>query len=147
MIAAISARQEALARFRTSRDERAADSVVEMQTATNSDPASYLRDALRKPEAGETQVQAMLVRIDCDAKGIVFTLKSGAGLLRLRTASFEDIDITTFAPDVAGEITCGVRKPENAVVVSYLASVDTRAQADGTIRSLEFVPADFKLKP
>ena len=78
---------------------------------------SYLRDALRKPESGERQVQGMLVRIDCDAKGIIFTLKSGSGLLRLKTASFEEIDITTFAPDVAGEITCGVRKPENAVVV------------------------------
>lgn len=147
MMASISARQEALARFRTSRDERAGDSVVQMQTAVNSDPASYLRDALRKPEEGETQVQAMLVRIDCDEKGILFTLKSGVGLLRLRTASFEEIDITTFAPDVAGEITCGVRKPENPVVVSYLASVDARAKTDGTIRSLEFVPADFKLKP
>lgn len=146
-MASISARKEALAQFRASRDERAGDSVVQMQTAVNSDPASYLRDALRKPEEGETQVQAMLVRIDCDEKGILFTLKSGVGLLRLRTASFEEIDITTFAPDVAGEITCGVRKPENPVVVSYLASVDARAKTDGTIRSLEFVPADFKLKP
>ncbi len=113
-----------------------------MQTdePTNTDPMSYLRDALRKPEAGEKQVQGMLVRIDCDAKGIIFTLKSGAGLLKLRTASFEEIDITTFAPDVAGEITCGVRKPENAVVVCYLPESDVRAKTEGTIRSLEFVP-------
>lgn len=89
----------------------------------------------------------MLVRIDCDAKGIIFTLKLGSGLLRLKTASFEQIDITTFAPEVAGEITCGSRKPENNVVVSYLPAADARAKTEGAIRSLEFVPGDFKLNP
>jgi tetratricopeptide (TPR) repeat protein len=149
LLASISSMEEALARFRAGREERAADIVVDTQTdvVTNTDPASYLRDALRKPEAGEKQVQGMLVRIDCDAKGIIFTLKSGNGLLRLKTASFEEIDITTFAPDVAGEITCGVRKPQNAVVVSYLPGSDVRAKTGGTIRSLEFVPSDFKLNP
>jgi tetratricopeptide (TPR) repeat protein len=149
MLASISSMQEAMSRFRAGREERAADVVVDTETdvPTNTDPTSYLRDALRKPEAGERQVQGMLVRIDCDAKGIIFTLKSGGGLLRLRTASFEEIDITTFAPDVAGEITCGVRKPENAVVVSYLPETDARARTGGTIRSLEFVPSDFKLNP
>jgi tetratricopeptide (TPR) repeat protein len=147
MLASLSSMQEALARFRAGNEERAADVVVEMHTAANTDPASYLRDALRKPAAGERQVEGVLVRIDCDGKGIIFTLKSGKGLLRLKTASFEEIDITTFAPDVAGEITCGVRKPENSVVVCYLPGSDMRAKTEGTIRSLEFVPSDFKLKP
>jgi tetratricopeptide (TPR) repeat protein len=147
MLASISWMQEAMERFRAGRDERAPDVVVDMQTDTDTDPTSHLRDALRKPESGERQVQGMLVRIDCDAKGITFTLKSSAGLLRLRTPRFEEIDITTFAPDVAGEITCGVRKPENNVVVSYLPGVDARAKTNGAIRSLEFVPGDFKLTP
>ena len=67
--------------------------------------------------------------------------------IRLKAASFEEMDITTFAPDVAGEITCGVRKPENNVVVGYLPGGDVRAKTEGTIRSLEFVPGDFKLNP
>lgn len=149
LLASISSMQEAMSRFRAGREEREAEIVVDTQTdvPTNTDPTSYLRDALRKPAAGERQVQGMLVRIDCDAKGIIFTLKSGGGLLRLKTASFEKINITTFAPDVAGEITCGLRKPENNVVVSYLLGGDARAKTDGTIRSLEFVPSDFKLNP
>lgn len=150
MLASVSSIRDAMARFRTGREERAADVVVDTQTAapTNTDPTSYLREALRKPEAGERQVQGMLVRIDCDAKGITFTLKSvGGGLLRLKAASFEEMDITTFAPDVAGEITCGVRKLENAVVVCYLPQSDVRAKTEGTIRSLEFVPHDFRLNP
>jgi tetratricopeptide (TPR) repeat protein len=149
LLASISSMQEAMARFRAGKEERAGDVVVDLQTneVTNTDPTSYLRDALRKPEAGERQVQGMLVRIDCDVKGIIFTVRSGDGLLRLKTARFEEMDITTFAPDVAGEITCGVRKPENAVVVSYLPGSDVRAKTGGTIRSLEFVPNDFKLNP
>jgi tetratricopeptide (TPR) repeat protein len=148
LLASLSSMQEAMERFRAGRDERVTD-VVDMRTdeTPNIDPTSDLRDALRKPEAGEKQVQGMLVRIDCDAKGIVFTLKSGSGLLRLKTASFEKIVITTFAPDVRGEITCGGRKPENPVVVNYLPGSDARAKTDGTIGSLEFVPSDFKLNP
>ena len=136
---------------------------------TPSDPSSYLQEVLRKPAAGETQLQATLVRIDCDKKAITFTIKTGDRLLRLRTDSFDHVEITTYSPDVAGDITCGPRKPENVVVVCFVPSTDTKtsdtrtktgdtpaiprsrvanpgAKPDGTIRSLEFVPKDFKLK-
>lgn len=111
------------------------------------DPSSDLREALRKPAAGETQIMATLVRIDCEAKGIVFVLQTSAGLLRLRTNSFEGLDITTYTTDVTGEITCGPRKHANAVVVSYSPNTDKRVKADGVLKSVDFVPADFKLKP
>ena len=136
---------------------------------TPSDPSSYLQEVLRKPAAGETQLQATLVRIDCDKKAITFTIKTDNRLLRLRTDSFDHVEITTYSPDVAGDITCGPRKPENMVVVCFVPSTDTKtsdtrtktgdtpanprsrvanpgAKPDGTIRSLEFVPKDFKLK-
>jgi tetratricopeptide (TPR) repeat protein len=149
LLAKISAIQEAIEQFRAAGESRAPEVVVEAQTAveTNIDPDSQLRDALRRPESGETQVQGMLVRIDCDAKGIVFTVKTDIGVLRLRTANFKEVDITTYASDVAGEITCGARKPENAVVVCYHPANNARTRTAGTIRSLEFVPNDFKLKP
>src|SRR6185436_19563477 len=99
------------------------------------DPSSYLREVLRVPGAGETQLQATLVKIECEAKGIVFVVQTANGLRRLRTAKFEDIEITTYDPKVAGEITCGARKPENVVVVCYLPN--------GVLKSIEFVPADF----
>jgi hypothetical protein len=102
------------------------------------DPSSYLREVLRVPKAGETQLQATLVKIECGAKGIVFVVRTATGLLRLRTESFNNIEITTYDPKVAGEITCGARKPESVVIVCYLPN--------GTLKSMEFVPADFKLK-
>lgn len=110
------------------------------------DPSSYLREVLRTPGAGETQLQAALVKIECDPKGIVFVVQTANGLLRLRTATFDDIEITTYDPKVAGEITCGDRKPENVVIVCYLPNTDKKVKADGVLKSIEFVPAEFKLK-
>lgn len=115
--------------------------------ATPTDPSSYLREALRKPAAGETQLQGTLLRLECDAKGILFVVQTDSGLLRLRTSGFEDLEITTYDANVKGEITCGERKPANVVVVSYTANSDKRVKADGVLKSIEFVPSDFKLKP
>jgi hypothetical protein len=100
---------------------------------------------LRKPKEGETQLQAKLVKIECEAKGIVFVVQTETGLLRLRTAKFDDIEITTFDPKVNGEITCGPWKAPATVVVCYLAGADKRLKIDGVLKSVELVPADFKL--
>ncbi len=158
LLASISTIQEQLARFRAPSNRPAGDSpdkpmprdltvtADETVELVSDDPSSHLRAALRKPAEGETQVDGTLVRIDCDRRGITFVVKVSDRLLRLVTKSFGDIDITTFSADVAGDITCGPRKPENAVVVCYVAQTNVRAKTDGTIRSLEFVPKDFKLK-
>ncbi|HSK65090.1 MAG TPA: tetratricopeptide repeat protein [Pyrinomonadaceae bacterium] len=111
------------------------------------DPSYYLREVLRTPTAGETQLQGKLLRLECDAKGIVFVVETEAGLLRLRTASFDDIELTTYDANVKGEITCGERKPVNVVIVCYLPNTDQKVKADGILKSIEFVPDDFKLKP
>ena len=55
------------------------------------------------------------------------------------------MDITAFTPDVAGEIRCGPRKPENPVVITYVPARDSR-KVDGEVAALEFVPKDFVLK-
>lgn len=110
------------------------------------DPSSYLREVLRTPATGETQLQGTLTRIDCDAKGIVFVVNVGNQILRLRTASFDDIEITTYNPDVKGDIACGIRKSEESVVICFVPQVDKRTNVNGVLKSIEFVPRDFKLK-
>ncbi len=116
------------------------------QPAPTNDPSYYLREVLREPAAGETQLQGTLQKIECDGKSIVFVVKTASGLLRLRTPSFDDIELTTYDTNIQGEISCGVRNPENAVVVCYTLNTDKRTKADGNLKSIEFVPADFKLK-
>lgn len=112
-----------------------------------SDPSSYLLEVLRKPGEGETQLQATLLRLECEAKGIVFVVQIANGLLRLRTVNFDEVEITTYDPKVSGEITCGERKPANSVVVDYVPNTDKKVKADGTLKSIEFIPSEFKLKP
>lgn len=125
--------------------------IVSTAPAKKVDPSSYLREVLRKPESGETQIQAMLVRTECDAKGMIFVVRTPTGELRLYAKSFDDIELTTYSPDVKGEIGCGPRKPENVVIVCYLPNsgpnADKRVKADGILKSIEFVPTDFKLTP
>lgn len=117
------------------------------QPAPPEDPSFYLREVLRPVQDGETQLQGMLVSIECDTKSaLVFVVRTENGLLKLRTASFDDIEITTYDPKVKGEITCGARSPENNVIVAYVANTDKKVKADGILKSIEFVPADFKLK-
>ena len=138
------------ARYEAFKEAAAKGSPVVVEQTTEpapSDPSSYLREVLRKPATGETQLQGALLRIECDAKGMVFVVQTANGLLRLKSASFDDIELTTYDSKVQGEISCGARKPENAVIVCYVPNTDKRVKADGTLKSIEFVPSDFKLKP
>jgi len=147
----ISTHEEGMARLEEARKQGAVPPVIvnshtdSEPTSRPQDPSSYLREVLRKPEAGETQLQAKLVKIECDVKGIVFVVQTATGLLRLRTAKFEDIAITTYDPKVNGDITCGPWKGPATVVVCYVPGADKRAKVDGILKSVEFVPAEFKL--
>ncbi len=120
------------------------------------DPSAQLREALRAPVKGEVRLQGTLVTIECNPKAglIVFVLKTPSGLLRLMTTSFNNVEMKTWDAAVSGEITCGNRKPEHSVVACYIpqtapASTDKRVktQTNGILKSIEFVPSDFKLKP
>jgi len=108
--------------------------------------SSALNDALRTPLAGETRARGVLTRIECSARGIVFVVRVGESLLRLSVKSFDEVHIMAFTPEAGGELTCGPRKTESPVVVTYRAAPDARAKTDGAITALEFVPANFQLK-
>lgn len=119
------------------------------------DPSAQLREALRAPAAGEIRMQGTLVRIECDPKTgrIAFVVRTASGLLRFTTASFNHVEMRTWDAAVSGEITCGERKPEHSVVVCYIPQTVTttdkrvKTQTHGVLKSIEFVPSDFKLKP
>ena len=60
---------------------------------------------------------------------------------------FEQIAIVAFTTDAGGEITCGPRRPENMVVITYVpAREKEKSKVDGETAALEFVPKDFVLK-
>ena len=111
------------------------------------DPAAALRESLRRPVTGETRTQGTLTRIDGDAKGITFIVNVGDRMLKLNTDTFLHANIMSFSEDAGNEITCGIRKTQNNVVVAYVPLTGPRAKVDGALKSVEFVPPDFKLKP
>jgi tetratricopeptide (TPR) repeat protein len=111
------------------------------------DPSTALREALRRPGAGETQVQGSLLSIDCEPTGLVFVVKTNDHILRLKADTFQQVKRTTFTVDVMGSITCGVRKPSNPVVICYVPMTDPQLKVSGALKSIEFVPSDFQLVP
>lgn len=113
---------------------------------TQDDMNSALLEALRKPLNGETRVQGMLTTIECNAKGITFVIRAGDRQLRFHSDNFERVDITAFTTDVTGNLTCGPRKPENWVILTY-AATKAGTRFDGEANSIEFVPQAFVLKP
>ncbi|MDT5271912.1 MAG: hypothetical protein QOH49_4098 [Acidobacteriota bacterium] len=107
--------------------------------------AQAINDALRKPQEGETRVRAVLMRIECGPKGLVFVLKAGERTLRLTAAGFGGLHLVNFSQEADSQLTCGPRKTETSSVVTYRASADARAKTDGSLVALEFVPATFQL--
>jgi tetratricopeptide (TPR) repeat protein len=101
---------------------------------------------LRKPEAGEEQVLGLLVRLDCDAKGVTFIIKVGERLLKLWAVDLNNIQFTTFTPDVSGDMICGARNPANPVVVTFRPTKAATNKSDGDPIAVEFVPKDFEMK-
>lgn len=113
--------------------------------------ANSIREALRKPAEGETRVRGQLTRIDCVSGGLVFTLKAGKRLLKLRREGFDGLHLMAFTPNATGgELTCAVRKPSDEVVATYRpvapVAAAARPRTDGALVALEFVPANFQLE-
>ncbi|HEY9282984.1 MAG TPA: hypothetical protein VIP46_05985, partial [Pyrinomonadaceae bacterium] len=108
--------------------------------------AEAIRGALRAPAAGETRARGVLVKVDCAPKGLVFHVRAGRRALRLHAASFDKLHIMAFTAEAGGEITCGERRPESQVVITYRPKADAKAKTDGSLAAVEFVPADFQLK-
>jgi tetratricopeptide (TPR) repeat protein len=107
---------------------------------------SAVGEALRKPLEGETRARGVLTRIECNARGLVFVVKAGERLLRLASKGFEGVQIMAFTQEAGSELTCGPRRGESPVVVTYRTAADARAKTDGSLVALEFVPANFQLK-
>jgi tetratricopeptide (TPR) repeat protein len=107
---------------------------------------AWLQQGLRKPAEGEQRVQGMLVNIECAPKNIVYTIKVGDRLLKLRSESFNNVDMVAHTDEVKHEVSCGQRKPESPVVVIYRLTADARRKIDGEALSFEFVPIKFQLR-
>ena len=111
--------------------------------------SDYIREALHPVAAGEQQIQGLFMKLDCDNKGVAyFTVQTGDRSYKIRSSALDQVQLTSFTQAPA-ELTCGVRKnPENVVLTFRPASdpKDARAKIDGDAIAVDLVPKDFKLK-
>ncbi|HJQ71684.1 MAG TPA: tetratricopeptide repeat protein [Blastocatellia bacterium] len=133
--------------------ERAASAAVKEYEAPKVENVSqeerflgWIQQRLRKPADGEQRVQGMLVNIECAPKNVVYTIRLGERVIKLRSDSLVDVDMVSHKYNEELVMGCGPTKPESAVVIVYRPAADARRKIDGVAISFEFVPAKFQLK-
>ena len=113
-------------------------------------PSDYLREALRPVEAGEERVQGLFIKLDCDNKGTAyFLVQAGDRLYKIRSTSLGRVQMIAYTPDAGSEVSCGPRKVQNNIILTYRPSKDAKdlkAKIDGDAIAVELVPKDFVLK-
>jgi len=151
-------RQKQLAEPNVSRESGAADGTrpeptaanenVEKQNATPSESDQIL-EALRDLKAGEHRIQGTFVKLDCDRNGVAyFTIQASDRVHKFRAVVLTRVLFRTFVA-LQPEITCGVRKNPENVVLTYRPSTDPKdapARIEGDAVAVELVPQDFTLK-
>jgi len=100
---------------------------------------------LRKPQNGEHRVQGFLNRVECGAGSTLFSIDAGGQSLTLHASHLERVRFVTYTAGMRGEMTCGTRRPPNAVVVTYRPESEIRIGSVGEVIAIEFVPTDFHL--
>ena len=145
--------EEQMARYRSGpqlREGNSATNVKEDATPQSMSPSEYLQQALRPLEAGEQRIQGLFIKLDCDNKGTAyFIVQASERSYKIRATALDRVQLVAYTQDAGGEVSCGPRKTQNNVILTYRPTndpKDTRARIDGDAIALELVPKDFQLK-
>lgn len=93
------------------------------------------------------QICGMLVRVECEEASVVLVVEAGGRSLKLRNEALNRIRFVTYTADVRGQMTCGLRQPATPVLVTYRSAKDGRAQVDGEVVAVEFIPKEWNPPP
>ncbi len=127
------------------------------ETVVNEEPPSkpmsesdYLRESLRPVAPGEERIQGLFVKLECDSRAVAyFIIQAADKLYKIRATALERVQLISYVKG-AGEITCGARKNEENVIITFRPTTDpkdAKAKINGDAIAMELVPKDFKLKP
>jgi tetratricopeptide (TPR) repeat protein len=92
--------------------------------------------------AGE-QVCGRLVKVECDAAGVLLFVQTGARLLKLHSAALNRVRFVTYTTEVRGKMECGARAKPEPVLVTYRPARADGPPTDGELTAVEFVPEDW----
>jgi tetratricopeptide (TPR) repeat protein len=142
LLVSVSAREEYLARIKALNDKIAADAAREETPPGVLQPCDAPQPGpqLKKLRFSGEQVCGMLIRIDCDEKGVILVIEAGARTFRLSKDSLNHIRFVTYTADVRGQVTCGLREQATPVLVTFRPAKDATGQTDGEVIAVEFVP-------
>ncbi len=105
-----------------------------------------INESLRKPEGEEKRVLGTLSKIECGAKGIVYTVVVNTETLKLTSADFQSLVFMGYGVDPGDmQIGCGTLKKEAFGVITYRPKTDAKTKTVGEVTAVELVPKDFKL--
>jgi tetratricopeptide (TPR) repeat protein len=146
LLTAVAEREEYLARVKALSEKVAVDAARE-----SSPPPGILQpcDApqpgpqMKKLRFAGQQVCGLLVRVECEEKGVLLVIEAGERTLRLHNQSLNNIRFVTYSADVRGQVTCGLRAPANPVLVTYRPTPGNKDQTDGEVIAVEFVPSEW----
>jgi len=112
--------------------------------------SDYLQQALRPVVAGEERIQGQFMKLECDnSKGVAYFIVQAADrTYKIRATSLGQVQLTAYT-QTAGEVSCGARKSQDNVVITFRPGrdpKDIKAKIDGDAIAVELVPKDFHLK-
>jgi tetratricopeptide (TPR) repeat protein len=145
LLKAVASREEYVARIKALNDKIAADMAKEETRPGIIQPcdAPMPGPQLKKLRFAGEQLCGMLVRIECDEKGVVLVVEAGERTFRLRSDSLNRIRFVTYTADVRGQVTCGLRAQATPVLVTYHPARNGKGQTDGEVVAVEFVPKEW----
>lgn len=154
MLASIKQYEDAMARYNSGApqlQQPTSEPTEPREPATNPmSESDYLRESLRPVEAGETRIQGLLVKLDCNNSGVAFfVIQSGDRLYKIRATALGNVQLISYVKGAA-QLGCGVRKDQENVVITFRPTndpKDAKAKIDGDAIAMELVPKDFQLKP
>lgn len=127
-------------------EERAATTSTSKTASPSSEQAHSGRQRLARRFKGE-RVRGLLTGIQCMETGIVLFVKVGDRLWRLHGEDLRHVFFVTYVAGLERTVTCGTRKPENSVILTYRPSNNPHAKFDGEAVAVEFVPEDIEIEP
>lgn len=104
-----------------------------------------LNQQVSKPGRGEKRVLGYVTKIDCRPDAIFYTVKADDRTIQLRSDSFETVNLVAYSQDAGhAKFGCGEMRPQSPAVIVYRSTAENSAALVGELKSIEFVPPNFK---
>ncbi|MDQ3799292.1 MAG: tetratricopeptide repeat protein [Acidobacteriota bacterium] len=99
-----------------------------------------------KPQQGEKRILGSVTKVECQPQAVYFTVKSeDNNILRLKSETFETVNLTAYSREMGNaRFGCGELKQQNLAVIVYRQADKGETKIAGELKSIEFVPANFR---